>query len=469
MHHCEVMLKDLADAKRINTAVAGVAPPPGAEPMPPTAPGAAVSEPRCPARALPALLRCCPAPCPAPAPQAAPRRPPHPQPPTRNPCRPAQVGLLSASLISHLFWPEAPEAELQLPAPIEAAMAEFGRRYHQLKSPRKLGWHPSLGVVELELEVAGVALEFKVSGRWGGALGGVLGAGGGGLEALGALAAGAAGWCRRWDWRGGRTTAGASAGSEARGWPLHCLHPARALPLVPPRPKPQALPRPWRRSRRCTPPCCCTSRSASASRLPSWRRRWACRRPPCASARSSGSTTACSARRARQQVRAAPRSRAALAPGARAPSLGALPRPPSAPAASLAAAAAAAAAAITTAAATPPAAGQVVYRRAAVLDPARATMTDASELPPDDDPQAAAASEEERLLAEMAPYENYIVGMLTNFESLTLERLHSMLRMFVINPKYDKSQEQLADFLAHLVGRERIAMEGALYRKRAAG
>jgi hypothetical protein len=35
------------------------------------------------------------------------------------------VGLLSASLVSHLFWPEAPEAELQLPAPIEAAMSEF--------------------------------------------------------------------------------------------------------------------------------------------------------------------------------------------------------------------------------------------------------------------------------------------------------------------------------------------------------
>jgi hypothetical protein len=119
--------------------------------------------------------------------------------------------------------------------------------------------------------------------------------------------------------------------------------------------------------------------------------------------------------------------------------------------------------------ARPPPAGQVVYCRAAALDPARATCTDTSELPPDDDPQAAASSEEERLLAEMAPYENYVIGMLTNFESLTLERLHNMLRMFVINPKYDKSQEQLADFLGHLVGRDRISTEGALYRKKAAG
>jgi hypothetical protein len=82
-----------------------------------------------------------------------------------------QVGLLSASLVSHLFWPDAPEAELQLPEPIEAAMAEFGRRYQQLKSPRKLGWHPSLGVVELDVEVDGVAVEFKV-GRRGGRCGG---------------------------------------------------------------------------------------------------------------------------------------------------------------------------------------------------------------------------------------------------------------------------------------------------------
>jgi anaphase-promoting complex subunit 2 len=115
------------------------------------------------------------------------------------------------------------------------------------------------------------------------------------------------------------------------------------------------------------------------------------------------------------------------------------------------------------------ASGQVVYSRATALDPARATCTDASELPPDDDPQAAAASDEERLLTEMSPYENYIIGMLTNFASLTLERLHNMLRMFVISPKYDKSQEQLADFLAHLVGRERVAVEGALYKRKKTG
>jgi hypothetical protein len=70
MHHCEVMLKDLADAKRINTTVSAAPPAPGKPAQPPSVPGAA-------------------------------------------------VGLLSASLISHLFWPEAPEAELLLPPDVQ--------------------------------------------------------------------------------------------------------------------------------------------------------------------------------------------------------------------------------------------------------------------------------------------------------------------------------------------------------------
>jgi hypothetical protein len=41
-------------------------------------------------------------------------------------------------------------------------MEEFGRRYHTLKTPRRVNWHASLGVVEVEVEVAGTAIEFKV-------------------------------------------------------------------------------------------------------------------------------------------------------------------------------------------------------------------------------------------------------------------------------------------------------------------
>jgi len=40
-------------------------------------------------------------------------------------------------------------------------------------------------------------------------------------------------------------------------------------------------------------------------------------------------------------------------------------------------------------------------------------------------------------------YEQYVVGMLTNFPSLPLDRIHNMLKMFVSEPPYDKSVHQL--------------------------
>ena len=44
-------------------------------------------------------------------------------------------------------------------------------------------------------------------------------------------------------------------------------------------------------------------------------------------------------------------------------------------------------------------------------------------------------------------------GMLTNLGSLPLERIHNMLKMFVVDPatKYDKSEQQLQVFLMQLV------------------
>ena len=62
--------------------------------------------------------------------------------------------------------------------------------------------------------------------------------------------------------------------------------------------------------------------------------------------------------------------------------------------------------------------------------------------------QGVVSSAVEVLQAEMGPFENYIVGVLTNWPAgLPLERLHNMLRMFVVNPKYDRSLEQLSAFL----------------------
>ena len=64
----------------------------------------------------------------------------------------------------------------------------------------------------------------------------------------------------------------------------------------------------------------------------------------------------------------------------------------------------------------------------------------------------------------MAVYESYVVGMLTNFESLPLERIHNMLKMFVVDPPYDKSAQQLAAFLGKLCAREKLELRDGAYR-----
>ena len=52
-------------------------------------------------------------------------------------------------------------------------------------------------------------------------------------------------------------------------------------------------------------------------------------------------------------------------------------------------------------------------------------------------------------------YEQYVIGMLTNFPSLPLDRIHNMLKMFVSEPPYDRTSEQLAAFLAQSSPRTR--------------
>lgn len=64
--------------------------------------------------------------------------------------------------------------------------------------------------------------------------------------------------------------------------------------------------------------------------------------------------------------------------------------------------------------------------------------------------------------------ESLVVGMLTNFPSLPLDRIHNMLKMFVSEPPYDKTADQLEGFLTHLVAEEKLVLEGTQYRRRTA-
>ena len=78
----------------------------------------------------------------------------------------------------------------------------------------------------------------------------------------------------------------------------------------------------------------------------------------------------------------------------------------------------------------------------------------------------AVASAEDQAAAGMKVYEQYVVGMLTNFPSLPPDRIHNMLKMFVQDPPYDRSLEQLEAFLGQLVAEDKLALEGNQYSKR---
>jgi anaphase-promoting complex subunit 2 len=98
--------------------------------------------------------------------------------------------------------------------------------------------------------------------------------------------------------------------------------------------------------------------------------------------------------------------------------------------------------------------------------------TEASDLSWDDPTGgSAAATDESSALTEMAPFENYILGILTNFSAVALDRLHNLLRVFVVGePKYEgRSQEQLGAFLAHLVGQGKVEVDNGVYKRKKGG
>lgn len=74
------------------------------------------------------------------------------------------------------------------------------------------------------------------------------------------------------------------------------------------------------------------------------------------------------------------------------------------------------------------------------------------------------ASVEDQLRKEMTIYEKFIMGMLTNFGSMALERIHNTLKMFcVADPSYDKSLQQLQSFLSGLVSEEKLEFRDGMY------
>ncbi|CAL5068553.1 unnamed protein product [Urochloa decumbens] len=78
--------------------------------------------------------------------------------------------------------------------------------------------------------------------------------------------------------------------------------------------------------------------------------------------------------------------------------------------------------------------------------------------------ESSVASVEEQLKKEMTVYEKFIIGMLTNFGSMSLDKIHNTLKMFCIaEPSYDKSLQQLQSFLSGLVADEKLETRDGLY------
>ena len=50
-------------------------------------------------------------------------------------------------------------------------------------------------------------------------------------------------------------------------------------------------------------------------------------------------------------------------------------------------------------------------------------------------------------------------------ESLPLQKIHNMLKMFVLEPVYDKTIAELETFLAKLVNDGKLTFDGLVYRK----
>ncbi|KAM7269399.1 hypothetical protein ACFE04_024896 [Oxalis oulophora] len=74
-----------------------------------------------------------------------------------------------------------------------------------------------------------------------------------------------------------------------------------------------------------------------------------------------------------------------------------------------------------------------------------------------EDEERMVASVEDQIRKEMTVYEKFIMGMLTNFGSMALDRIHNTLKMFcVADPHYDKSLQQLQSFLSGLVSEEKL-------------
>lgn len=83
----------------------------------------------------------------------------------------------------------------------------------------------------------------------------------------------------------------------------------------------------------------------------------------------------------------------------------------------------------------------------------------------DDEMESAMASASDQREEELQVFWSYIVGMLTNLDSLPLERIHQMLKMFASHgPGVEFSQEELKNFLQRKVREHSLVFSAGVYQ-----
>ncbi|XP_042881814.1 anaphase-promoting complex subunit 2-like [Penaeus japonicus] len=105
LHKCEVMVKDVADSKRINTSINS----------------------------------------------------------DENPHREKQKFPVSAMILSTQFWPSFKEERLQVPDEVTKELENYTEAFQDLKGNRTLNWKPHLGQVQLEIELKNRTLNLTVT------------------------------------------------------------------------------------------------------------------------------------------------------------------------------------------------------------------------------------------------------------------------------------------------------------------
>ncbi|KAJ0861913.1 putative cullin, anaphase-promoting complex subunit 2, cullin domain superfamily [Helianthus annuus] len=75
----------------------------------------------------------------------------------------ASFDILNASVISSNFWPPIQDEDVKLPEAVDRLLSDYAKRFHEIKTPRKLLWKKNLGTVKLELEFEDKTLQFTVT------------------------------------------------------------------------------------------------------------------------------------------------------------------------------------------------------------------------------------------------------------------------------------------------------------------